>query len=134
MKIVKYICFIIIILSTLFLGCHRHLKRMPVHDLKPNTAWLMDCEHLNIVLAVDSIQDIWYKAKLHINKNGIRSTYAVSGFQKGDIIPSWYMVDTTKSDVFFIRKERDKDMLKLTSLKAIDGIGLCDSVMNRLEQ
>ncbi len=102
---------------------------MPVHDLKPNTAWLMDCEHLKIVLAVDSINDIWYNAKFHIDKNGIRSTYAVTGFQKGDIIPSWYMVDTTQSDVFFIRKDKSKDVIRVTSLVAIDGVGLCDSVM-----
>jgi hypothetical protein len=102
---------------------------MPVFDLKPNTAWLMDCEHLKIVLAVYSIHDIWYNAKFHIYKNGIRSTYAVTGFQKGDIIPSWYMVDTAQSDVFFIRKDKSKDVIRVTSLVAIDGVGLCDSVM-----
>ena len=64
-----------------------------------------------------------YRIKLTIN-------YQIDYEKKSDIIPSWYIVNSSQSD-FFIKKDEYSSTIRINSLEAIDKIALCNSILKK---
>ncbi len=92
----------------------------------------MQCQNSDLLFSIDSINGIWYNGTLKINSLDNNFEYEVKGFLKGDYYSSWYLKDSIKSEVFFLRFLPQKNKIKVERLNRVERFLVCDSVFTQI--